>query len=307
MDFANNPSFIRQGPSATTRLFIYAMLSIALIIADSQFGALERIRTNLSVAMYPFQWVVSAPAALVDTTHHFLTTQVTLQAENTALKKQHLAMMTKLLRWETLEYNYQLLRKLNALKSTYDNTSQLAEVLYTGRDPFTHKIIIDKGENAHVRPGQPVVDSQGLIGQITRVQPLTAEVTLIVDKMLMVPVMLQRTGVRAILYGYGGGVEVKYLPVHTDIRPGDLLVTSGIDGLYPEGLPVARVTQVERNTDNAFIRLITIPVSGVQSGRFVMVLKEKNIIPPPPASTENLSATPRLTQERSTTTPAGQE
>ena len=91
------------------------------------------------------------------------------------------------------------------------------------------------------------MDDRGLIGQITRVQPLTAEVTLITDKTLMVPVMIQRTGLRAILYGFGGGVELRYLPIHADVKPGDMVITSGIDGLYPEGVPVAMITRVERN------------------------------------------------------------
>ena len=133
------------------------------------------------------------------------------------------------------------------------------------------------------RQGQAVVDAQGLIGQITRVQPLTAEVTLITDKTLMVPVMNQRTGLRVIMYGYGGGIEARYLPVHDDVKVGDRFVTSGIDGVYPDGVPVALVTKVERTPDAAFVRAITVPAAGVERGRFVLILNEKTHVPARPA------------------------
>ena len=289
MDFATNHSFIKKGPSPFIRLAVYAAFSIALLIGDSQVGLMERVRAGLSVVLYPLHWMVSLPGKLADTAHYIVTSHFDLYAQNADLKKQQLIMKSKLMRWETLEYNYQALRNLNALKARYHSSSQLAEILYTSRDRFSYKIFIDKGQDSHFHPGQPVIDNQGLIGQVTRVQPLTAEVTLIVDKTLMVPVMVQRTGVRAILYGYGGGVEVRYLPVHTDVKVGDLLTTSGIDGVYPEGLPVAKVVNVERNADNAFIRLTTIPVAGVEHGRFVMVLEEKSNLPPKPVMLDETS------------------
>lgn len=283
MDFANNPSFIRQGPSPAARLALCAVLSVALLVSDSQFGLMERARQGLSVVFYPLQRAVNLPVTLARDVGDFFTTQASLQAENNSLRNRHLAMAARLSRLETLERDYDALRRQNQFKSVRHDAGELAEVLYTGRDPFSYKIIIDKGEDAHLRPGQPVVDDQGLIGQITRVQPLTAEVTLVIDKTLMIPVMLQRTGARAILYGYGGGVEVRYLPVHADVQQGDLLVTSGIDGLYPEGLPVARVSRIERNGDTAFIRMVIVPVAGVQRGRYVMVLEEKSHVPARPA------------------------
>ncbi|WP_189531876.1 rod shape-determining protein MreC [Paludibacterium paludis] len=283
MDFANNPSFIRQGPSPAARLALCAALSVTLLISDSQFGLMEQVRQGLSVAFYPLQRAVNMPVTAARAVSDFFTTQASLQADNNALRNRHLAMAARLQRLETLEHDYETLRQLNHLKSARRDAGELAEVLYTGRDPFSYKIIIDKGEDAKLRPGQPVVDEQGLIGQVTRVQPLTAEVTLVVDKTLMIPVMLQRTGARAILYGYGGGVDVRYLPVHADVQSGDLFVTSGIDGLYPEGIPVARISRVDRNGDTAFIRLAAVPVAGVQRGRYVMVLDEKAHVPARPA------------------------
>jgi rod shape-determining protein MreC len=282
MDFANNPSFIRQGPRPGTRLAAAVLASVLLLIGDSQYGLMDKAREALSVVFYPLQRAVNLPITAARHVDDFFTTQTNLKAENEAMRSQHLAMAARLARLETLEQDYTALRRLNQLKSMRQDAGELAEILYTGRDPFSYKIIIDKGEDAHLRAGQPVVDDQGLLGQITRVQPLTAEVTLIIDKTLMVPVMVQRTGVRAVLYGYGGGVEARYLPVHADVRTGDVLVTSGLDGLYPAGIPVAQVGRVERNPDAAFIRLNSMPVAGVQHGRYVLVLNEKNNVPARP-------------------------
>lgn len=283
MDFANNPSFIRQGPTPGTRLAICVALSFALLIGDSQYGLMEYTRQGMSVLFYPLQRAINFPVVAARHIDDFLTTQSTLQTENETLKRQQMVLVSRLQQLETVRRDYASLRALNQLKSMRPDAGGLAEILYTGRDPFSYKIVIDKGTDSNFRPGQPVIDDRGLIGQITRVQPLTAEVTLVTDKTLMVPVMIQRTGQRAILYGFGGGIEARYLPIHADVRPGDLFLTSGIDGLYPEGVPVAMVTRVERNPDTAFIRVTTLPTSGVQKGRFVLVLNEKSHVPPRPA------------------------
>ncbi|TDR76551.1 rod shape-determining protein MreC [Paludibacterium purpuratum] len=282
MDFANNPSFIRQGLSPGTRLAICVALSVALLVGDSQYGLMEYTRQGMSVLFYPLQRAINFPLVAARRIDDFLTTQSTLQAENEVLRRQQMILLSRVQRLESTERDFEALRTLNQLKSERSDAASLAEILYTGRDPFSYKIIVDKGQDSQLHPGQPVVDDRGLIGQITRVQPLTAEVTLITDKTLMVPVTIQRTGLRAILYGYGGGVEARYLPIHADVRPGDLMITSGIDGLYPEGIPVAFVTRVERNPDSAFIRVTSMPTAGVQKGRYVLVLKEKSNVPTRP-------------------------
>ena len=171
---------------------------------------------------------------------------------------------------------------MNGLRLGNAQGGKLGEVLYTARDPFSYKIIIDKGLDANISAGLPVVDERGLLGQVTRVQPLTAEVTLIIDKNQMVPVRNQRTGQRSLLYGYGGGVEVRYLPAAADIQPGDLLVTSGIDNLYSEGIPVARVTRVDRPAGASFARVLCQSIAGVQSSRYVLILPPRAAVPPRP-------------------------
>ncbi|MCL6264130.1 rod shape-determining protein MreC [Craterilacuibacter sp. RT1T] len=272
MEFSNTPSFFHHGPSPATRLAISVTLSLALLVGDSQFGLMERSREGLSVVLYPLQQAVNLPLSAARHVGDFFVRQAELKTENDALKNRQLALAAQIVRLQAAERDLNELKNTNQLRISRNDQGQIAEVLYTGRDPFSHKIIIDKGEDAGLANGQPVIDEAGLIGQITRVQPLSAEVTLITDKHQMVPVMIQRTGVRAILYGYGGGVEVRYLPPAADIRAGDLLQTSGIDGLYPSGLPVARVSAVERSSGASFARITSKPLGGIDHGRFVLAL-----------------------------------
>ncbi len=284
MDFANTPSFFRSGLKPGTRLVLCVVASVALLIGDSRYNLMEQARDGMSLVLYPLQRAVNMPLGLARHASDYFTDQAELKADNARLRTQQLEMSARLSRLESLERELTELRNLNGIKATRPDAEQLAETLYTGRDPFSYKIIIDKGADVSLQPGQPVVDSRGLMGQITRVQPLTAEVTLIIDKNQMVPVMISRTGERAILYGYGGGVEIRYLPQHADVRENDMVVTSGIDGLFPEGIPVARVSKVERNAGAAFSRITTEPVAGVQQTRFVLVLREKGQTPPRPVA-----------------------
>ncbi|QEL57416.1 rod shape-determining protein MreC [Chromobacterium paludis] len=275
MDFANTPSFFRSGPPPAARLAISVAASLALLIGDSRYGLMEQAREALSLALYPVQRAVNLPAQAMRHVGDYLTSQTELKQENTALRERQLQMTAQLGRLQSLERELNELRQLNAIRAQRDDAAQIAETLYTGRDPFSYKIIIDKGADAKLQPGQPVVDARGLLGQITRVQPLTAEVTLIIDKNQMVPVMLERTGERAILYGYGGGVELRYLPQSSDVKENDKVVTSGLDGVYPEGIPVAMVTRVEHNAGAAFTRINTVPLAGVQQTRYVLALQAK--------------------------------
>jgi len=282
MDFANTPSFFRQGPRPFARLISCATLSVALLVADSRFGLMEPAREALSVVLYPLQWAVNAPVSGLRDLGSFFTSQSELQQANAQLRTAALNNAAQLGRLATVERELSELKALAKISSSRTDVAAQAEVLYTGRDAFTYKLIIDRGTNAGLKGGMPVLDGQGLLGQITRVQPLTAEVTLVVDKNQMVPVMIERTGQRAILYGYGGGVELRYMPIHADVKEGDRLVTSGIDSVFPPGVPVARVGKVDRNAGAAFLRVSCAPYAGVQSSRYVLVVSEKSM-PPAPA------------------------
>lgn len=283
MNVANTPSFIRQGPRPGLRLALAVIASLALMVGDIRFGLMDPAREALSVALYPLQWAVNAPFVASRHLSEFFVDQTDLKRENAALKTQQLEQATQLARLNTVQRQLAELKAVNQLKTSYSSGSKLAEVLYTGRDPFSYKIIIDKGADGGLTAGQPVVGNHGLIGQITRVQPLTAEVTLVINNNEMVPVMVERTGMRAILYGHGGGVELRYMPLQSDVKPGDVLVTSGIDGVYPAGVPVARVSKVDRRSSTAFLLASCQPMDDVYNQRFVLALSTQSGRPAAPA------------------------
>lgn len=284
MNFANSPSFANQGLRPGSRLALCVVTSLALLVGDSQYGLMDRLRDGLSVVLFPIQRAVNIPLSAAQHVGDYFILQSALKAENDRLRSRELMQSARLMRLQSLEQEISQLRSLNALRRSPADDGQLAEVLYTARDPYSFKIIIDKGMDAGLKAGLPVIDERGLIGQVTRTQPLTAEVTLLIDRNHMVPVMIQRTGQRALLYGYGGGIELRYLPAIADIRPGDLLVTSGIDGTYPAGVPVAKVGRVDRPSGSAFVRVQCQSLAGVQASRYVMVLPPRGDLPPRPAA-----------------------
>jgi rod shape-determining protein MreC len=186
------------------------------------------------------------------------------------------------------------LRSLLEIKTRYASAATAVEVLYTSRDPFAQKVFIDKGVDANLRPGEAVIDADGVIGQVTRVFPAMAEVTLVTDKDHAVPVKVQRSGLRSVLFGSGAGraPELRFTAPNADIRVGDVLVTSGLDGTYPPGLAVARVTTLERETGQMFARITCAPLAGVDRSEFLLVLDQgaaRQARPEEPAATEMAS------------------
>jgi rod shape-determining protein MreC len=159
-----------------------------------------------------------------------------------------------------------------------------AEIQYDMRDPFTQKVVIGRGSQQGVQDGSPVVSEDGIIGQVTRVFPMQSEVTLLTDKDQAVPVQIVRTGLRGVVYGLPAAhaLELRFVPISADIVAGDELVTSGLDGVYPQGLPVAKVVRVDKVADTAFARVICEPVAAVHGARDVLVLRYQSGIPPRP-------------------------
>jgi rod shape-determining protein MreC len=282
MDIASSPRFFRRGPKPLTRLLVCCALSLALLVADAKLALLEPARGALSVLLYPMQWLVTAPPEGLRQLDDLVTTQTTLAHENQVLRTYQLELEARLQRQAALLRENAELRQTLSLRGQHPGSTLAAEIVYTSRDPFTYTLIIDKGSRDGVQAGLPVIDARGLVGQITRVQPLTAEVTLLIERNHPVPVMVQRNGLRAVLYGMGGQTEVRHVAAHADIRVGDLLVTSGIDGVYPAGLPVARVGLVDRNSGSPFARIDCTPLAGVAENRTLLVLNETLNLPPRP-------------------------
>jgi rod shape-determining protein MreC len=279
------PPFFKRGPTPLVRLFLCSLLSFALLIADARYGYLESIRQVVSVIVYPLQRLAGAPRALLDSLGEFFVTEAALRTENAKLASQSLRDAVTLRKHAALAAENAHLRDLLAARQRFPESTIFAEVLYAGRDMFTRKVVIDKGQQHGVKAGQPVIDQIGILGQVTRIYPWLSEVTLITDKEQAVPVQNLRNGLRAVLGGTGndGQLELKFIPLNAEFQNGDQLVTSGIDGVYPPGLPVAEVTNVERNAAYLFARITCKPLAGVTSHAQVLVLNWENKAPARPA------------------------
>jgi rod shape-determining protein MreC len=286
------PPFFSRGPAPLVRLAFFISLALLLMVLDARFRYAESIRQAVAFLAYPLQWIALAPAALISTSSDFFTTQVALKRENDALKSRQVQDANRLLTLEALQAENAQLRRLLEARERLPRASTLAEILYTGRDPFSRKLIVDKGSRQGIEEGRAVIDDVGVIGQVTRVYPLLAEVTLITDKEQRTPVEVVRNGLRAIVYGGGaaGTLDLSYMAANADIRADDLLVTSGIDGTYPPGLPVAKVSRIERDAAYAFAKITCIPTSGIEQNRQVLVLSQELRVPPPPAQAESNAA-----------------
>jgi rod shape-determining protein MreC len=224
-----------------------------------------------------------APGSLVDYAHAYLQGMQGLQAENKDLKHNQLQTAPNLQRLEQLEAENQRLRKLLAVKEREKANGQVAQILYTARDPFSRKVIVDKGQQSGIVAGQPAIDETGVVGQVTRIFPFSAEITLITDKDQAVPVQVVRSGQRSVVFGLGNGqMELRYMPANADVQVGDMLVTSGLDGIYLPGFPVAKVVNIERDSAYSFARIFCVPVAGVENFGEIMVLSPREARPPPP-------------------------
>ncbi len=278
------PPFFKTGPSALTRLLFFTALSLALLIADARFKHLEVIRQAVSVALYPLQRMAAAPLSLLQRVNDFFVGHAALRGENARLVQENLAYATVTQKTRALEAENEQLRKLMAAREQRAQRLTLAEVLYAARDPFSQRIVIDKGTQHDVQNGQPVIDSAGVVGQVTRAYPMLAEVTLISDRGHLVPVLNVRSGLRTVLAGTGvhGVLEMQFVQANADVHKGDQLVTSGIDGIYVPGLPVAEVVSIEPNPASTFSKVICKPLGGVGNHTRLFVVQGTQDIPPRP-------------------------
>ena len=268
------PPFFNRGPAPLVRLAFFASLSLALLVLDARFRYTEGLRSVLALAVYPLQALATMPAALGERISGYFASQAQLRDENAELRAKLLGASQAAQRFEAAQAETGQLRRLIGAAERLPLKSMPAEILYNGRDPYSRKVVIDKGSQNGVRAGSPVVDEIGVIGQVTRAHALAAEVTLLTDKDQAIPVQVVRNGLRAVAFGAGssGMLELRFMAANAEIQNGDRLVTSGIDGTYPPGLPVATVARVERDAAYAFARIVCVPAAGVESGRYVLVL-----------------------------------
>lgn len=274
------PPFFRVGFAPLTKLIFFSLLSILLMVADKKIQFTQPIRAVLSTAILPIQWVVLQPGRALSSVGEYFQSLDQAQSDLAAAKIKALQQTIRSQQVEQLQVENQSLRELLDLQTQAIKKSQIAEVLFDVADPYNQRIVIDKGSLKEVALGSPVVDVGGVVGQVTRVFPLTSEVTLLTDHDQSIPVLNSRTGARNVAYGdvLNGlpKIELRFVPASADVKEGDLLTTSGIDGVYPAGLQVARISHIERRVDISFARIHATPLAELK-GRHVLVLQPTGI------------------------------
>lgn len=268
------PPFFRQGTTALTKLLLCAALAIFLMVADARFKLAAPARAALALALHPLQRALLAPVDAWERAGDYLRgTERAMAAEDQA-RRQLVQQAERLSRAEQLQQENQRLRALLDLRPALQVPSLAAEVLYEASDPYSRRVVIDRGSRQGVVLGAPVINDAGVLGQVTRVYLLSAEVTLLSDKDAAIPVLNTRSQQRGAAFGgaEGGAMELRFMAANADLRQNDLLTTSGLDGVYPPGLPVARIASVERRGDTSFARVRLQPVAQLDDVRHVLVL-----------------------------------
>ncbi|OGA17885.1 MAG: rod shape-determining protein MreC [Betaproteobacteria bacterium RIFCSPLOWO2_02_FULL_65_24] len=282
------PPFFNRGPAPLVRLTFFGLLAVLLMVLDARFQYTEPLRQVIALVAYPLQQAALAPVRVARATFDYFTSKSALEREIDELRARHLQVAKDLVTLEALAAENAQLRRLMEAREKWQRKSTLAEILYAGRDPFARRVVIDKGSSHGVRPGLAVIDELGVVGQVTRVHPMLSEVTLITDKNQAIPVQVVRNGLRAVAFGSGDGetLDLRFMAANADVQNGDLLVTSGIDGTYPQGLPVARVARIERDAAYVFAKISLVPAAGTDRYRHVLVLSQDSLLPPPPPEAE---------------------
>ena len=283
------PPFFRQGLSALSKLVLFGFLSLLLMSADHRLGLSQPVRSVISVALAPVQWLALLP------THGSDALQAYFKGVDEARDAAHqyqtrtIAQAQRLQQAEQLLQENQHLRELLQLRHDTAGPAKAVQVLYETADPYSHNIVIDKGLLSGIVAGSAVIDVAGVVGQVTRVYPLSSEVTLLTDRDQSIPVLNARTGQRFIAFGdpltLGGSLELRFVPASADLQPDDLLTTSGVDGIYPAGLHVGRVQQVDRRIDTAFAKVHARPMAR-HRGRHMLVLQPMSDWPERPPKVE---------------------
>jgi rod shape-determining protein MreC len=261
----------RLGPTA--RLLIWLLVGVSCVVLDSRYHAIDGLRSGFSLVLHPVRQILRAPTDLAAELGGFFTRHRALQKERDALLAERVRLLTDANAAQDMRRENAELRSLLQLPPRPGQQFVRAALLYQGHDWFSQRIMLDRGVLGGLRAGLAVVDAEGLVGQVSRVYPGSSEVTLVSSPGHLTPVQVERTGQRGLVAGSGRGqLELRYMPTQTDIRKGDRLLTSGIDRVYPAGIPVARVSRVLRLQSGPYLKVECEPLAGLDRSRSVLVL-----------------------------------
>lgn len=271
------PPFLKQGASSLSKLIFFSALALFLMVADRRFEIAKVVRSSLATGLSPIVRVMALPVLAAQDGAGYFESLASLKRSEQDTHNKLLLQSQRASQVELLTIENTRLRHLLSLKETLTTPSQAAEVLYDAADPYSRKVIIDKGSVHGIALGSPVIDELGVLGQVIRVYPLTSEVAMIIDREQTTPVLNTRTGARSVAYGnpsaHGDVLELRFISGNADVLPGDLLTTSGVDGVYPAGLLVAKIEKVERRPDSAFAKIYCTPQANVLGAKHAMVLQ----------------------------------
>ena len=289
------PPFFRQGPSSLTKLSFCSALAVFLMVADGRFSITQPIRATVATMLYPLQRALLMPVEFIGDGRNYLGGLAHAVAAEESARSELARLSERAQRAEQLSQENARLRALLELRPTLDVRAQPAEVLYEAADPYSRKVIIDRGVTQNVVLGSPVVNEAGVLGQVTRVYLQSSEVTLLTDRDAAIPVLNSRTQVRSAAFGGGSGgvglLEMRFMAGNADVQVGDILTTSGVDGVYPPGLKVASVAKIDRKIDSGFARIVLMPAALSDGVRHVLVLEPTGArLPPRPQAAASESA-----------------
>ncbi|WP_222932357.1 rod shape-determining protein MreC [Allochromatium humboldtianum] len=266
------------GPSPNVRVILAVLMALGLLVADHHQHHLELLRTALSLVTYPLQLAADRPSQLFREARERFAGQDILRDENTELHRENLLLKARLQQFESMEAENARLRDLLGSSLDVGERVLIAEIMAVELAPYRQQVMVNKGTNAGVFVGQPVLDANAVMGQVIRANPFSSVVLLITDSDHALPVEVNRNGLRTIAAGTGPNqdLELLYIPKNADIQVDDLLVTSGMDGRFPSGYPVARVKTVRQDPDNPFTTVLAEPTARLDRSREVLLVWNLN-------------------------------
>jgi rod shape-determining protein MreC len=288
------------GPALGLRLIVLAAMAAGLMVADHRQHHLSMIRDAIASLAYPIQSAVQAPVQAFDAMRQSFATRTRVEAENVKLAADNLVLRLKLLRFESLQEENRRLRAVRESSSRVVQRSLVAEIVRVDLDPFRQRVLVNKGTRAGVFRGQAAIDANGIYGQVTRAGPFSAEIILISDPEHAIPVQVNRTGARSIALGTGrsGLLSLPYLPQNADVVAGDLLVSSGLGGVYPPGYPVGKVKAVTRDTGQPLLAVEAEPLAGLDRDPEILLVWFDNAVVEPEPETGTTPVAPATADAR---------
>ncbi|MFU2327215.1 rod shape-determining protein MreC [Pseudomonas sp. NFX98] len=263
-----------KGPSLGVRLLVLVVLSVALMVVDARFTLLKPVRSQMSLVLMQSYWITDLPQRLWQGVASQFGSRTELVAENEKLKSENLLLQGRMQKLASLTEQNVRLRELLNSSALVNEKVEVAELIGMDPNPFTHRIIINKGERDGVVLGQPVLDARGLMGQVVELMPYTSRVLLLTDSTHSIPVQVNRNGLRAIASGTGNPerLELRHVADTADIKEGDLLVSSGLGQRFPAGYPVATVKEVIHDSGQPFAIVRAVPTAALNRSRYLLLV-----------------------------------